>query len=369
MSFQSFAVNFLSSFKVGMALLGVLLSSCGPTESVDDSRIYRAWDPQNNPQNFGSVGLKKFDELPLSGELDRKPWSGYFWPANKGGIAQRWQASNDKFPWQYRSPGLNEIRGMSEQEIDKLSPSEKYDIFMGDYSYALTRFEAERTDQNNPSWWGLCNGRSSAALIHKEPTARAVTNMDGIRIRFSSADLKALLSLAHEKVDRDLVRWRYIGFRCNQSVSSEDEDLRCDDTNAGSFHLALVHQINVLREGFVMDRTRDTEVWNRPVYAYRSEVLGEQGPSERAAPGTVRELKLRTEVDVADMINPRQQAQGAVPKTKTYTYRYTIELDEFGRIIGGEWLTWQRPDFLWKATFTDPKLFMSGRFEGLKSLL
>lgn len=44
--------------------------------------------------------------------------------------------------------------------------------------------------------------------------------------------------------------------------------------------------------------------------------------------------------------------------TRARTYDYYLDLDNTGKILGGEWISTQRPDFLWLerkvSTFTGP---------------
>ena len=70
-----------------------------------------------------------FNILPRSGRLadDRLSWSESFWPSNTGGIAYRWNHPNPQ-PFKYKLHSLSELRSMTIDQIDQLSPSELYDI-------------------------------------------------------------------------------------------------------------------------------------------------------------------------------------------------------------------------------------------------
>ncbi|NRA67806.1 MAG: hypothetical protein HRU19_25215 [Pseudobacteriovorax sp.] len=348
----------------------VLVMGCGQS-SQNQSHLGAAWDRQNNPKNFGVKIETTFSNLPLKASLERIPWSGHFWPTHKGGIARRWQTRSQAYPWQYASPNLSQLKAMTATQINNLSPTEKYDIYRGLYSYPLTNKERARTGPEKPKWWGICHGRSSASLIHSEPNATRVTNADGIAITFTASDLKALLSHAHAKVDRERPRWRYIGFRCNDTVSNstESSNPKCNDTNAGGFHLALVHQIAKLRQGFILDKTRDAEVWNRPVFAYHSVIESKRAPSPNAAETAIEEYVLHTDVEVTEMAQPNIRPLRGANVVKTLSYRYTIEVDKEGKVVGGAWLSWQRPDFLWKASFQNANVFLHGEYAALKGLM
>ena len=45
-------------------------------------------------------------------------------------------------------------------------------------------------------------------------------------------------------------------------------------------------------------------------------------------------------------------------------YDYTLELDSAGRILGGQWISAARPDFLWTAA----KLKFTGHYQGLEQI-
>ena len=48
------------------------------------------WDYGNHPKNMVERYTTVFNELPLEGEIHNKPWSGDYWPTQKGGISYRW---------------------------------------------------------------------------------------------------------------------------------------------------------------------------------------------------------------------------------------------------------------------------------------
>jgi len=49
---------------------------------------------------------------------------------------------------------------------------------------------------------------------------------------------------------------------------------------------------------------------------------------------------------------------------KVENYEYKLELNNKGEIIGGEWISSARPDFIWKRTAPE----FSGYMEGLKGI-
>ena len=123
----------------------------------------------------------------------------------------------------------------------------------------------------------------------------------------------------------------------------------CRDSNAGSFHLLLAHSIAVLGRPIVADIVRDLEVWNHPIFGYQTKIKGTRPPSEGAAPGTVREIRVTTRIDYVREGSPRWEP--SIGTNYNYTdsdvFRYRLELDVDDAIIGGQWESEARPDFLW----------------------
>ena len=95
--------------------------------------------------------------------------------------------------------------------------------------------------------------------------------------------------------------------------------------------------------------TRDLQVWNQPVQGFKTTVLSTQAPSPGAAVGTVQEAVIDTEMFYSVEIYPRwDTVVGTDAQAKdSRVYHYRVELNDAGEIIGGEWLTSERPDFLW----------------------
>ncbi len=141
----------------------------------------------------------------------------------------------------------------------------------------------------------------------------------------------------------------------------------CRDTNAGSFHLVLVQYLSdrnapEAKRGFVMDVTREDQVWNQPVYGFESTIESVENIADIEDPlkdfraeGTVQIAKVTTKVQYALEKGPYvdyDESNGS--KITTKEYRYTLEIDADGYVIGGEWETSpsyyggsSAPDFLW----------------------
>lgn len=435
-----------------LAVLSTCLISLSAVawESTNDPNYF----DKNYQYNFSKLPLN--GEL----TLDKTPWSSSFWPHVYGGIAFRWnnyyqQApsfapkhlreneikeriieikkeifSNENVSSETIRAAKHEIRDlesaltqntetksreyqeyffnlkriskeeaqkMSQAELMKLSPTEKYDLSQGDYGLKLTDKILKMTSPNSQYWEGICNGWSSASLEFYEPEAQVVTNKDGIKIPFGSSDLKGLLSYYHASITKSLFARKkviksYVGKRCgvefpveawtikdgveyykrmsydkktnSYSVVTEPLPADCVDTNPGAFHVVMANQLALKNEGFNAEMVRDIEIWNQPVYKYDTEVVSElKKLTANKTAGTAKQVLVKTKLYYANdggrifwgAEDPEDEFYAwwdQTTGTKNYRYahkdlEYVLDLDRNDNIIGGHWLSYERPDFLW----------------------
>jgi len=179
-----------------------------------------------------------------------------------------------------------------------------------------------------------------------------------------------------------------------------NSDLNCQDTNAGAFHVLMANQLGLMKEGFVIDKTMDVEIWNQPVFKYVSTVVGPAALSATKAPQAISAVQVKTSLFYGDDTdygwtywNPtltnlfgtdssfldefyRYQRmlikQGDQDKILSYPnnvigvshYTYNLELDAAGNVVGGEWLSFDRPDIAWLPH----KFAFDGKFQNLNRL-
>lgn len=347
------------------------------------------WQPGsiNDPMNFNLIVKAQlttdFSQLPMKGKLqdDRLSWSENFWPSNKGGIAYRWNHP-DPQPFQYRFHTKAELQAMTPEEMAQLSPAELYDISQGDYKYSLTK-KVLNTYSPTKLWWeGICHGWSLAAAHYPEPAPTEVTNKDGIKVQFGSSDVKGLLAMHaafNSKGD-----YAQVGSRCgvegkvNGEAFPEDGDVKepaekdaarpeCSDTNAGAFHVVISNMLGRFQTGFVADVDRFNDVWNQPINSFESETVGEVALTEKDKKnGIAKKIQVKTKFVYGDELEFRTEElekEGEIhfvskePVTGTplqlfseKNYEYILELDASNKIVGGEWISTSRPDFLWSKT-------------------
>ena len=333
-------------FLVGIAFVVVALSaSCGRDDRFKSSgaRLAEEWNKNNDPIVMGEGYVVKLAELPLAGELARKPWSDSYWPSVGGGISARWQGGG---PW-FR-PGPRMLRRMPRAKLARMSPAEKYDVFIGNYNYEVQKQERGRTNQSRLRWEGICHGWAPASMLFKEPQPVTLRGANGVEVPFGSSDIKALLSFYQGQVAE--APTKFLGERCNENLEHNPGAAAtpaCRDINAGAFHVVLANMIGLRGQGFVIDKTRGDQVWNQPVWKFETQLESTGGPSTGASAGTVEEITVASQVTWGVEVRPHWEALGDESPRHTVNYRYHLELNKAGDVIGGEWLTHDRPDFMW----------------------
>jgi hypothetical protein len=350
------------------------------------------WNGRNNPKKMQEPGDAfefQFDKLPTEKSLSNKPWTDTYWPTYKRGLADRWQGdldpvqhedeSNEEFAVRKAKERYfteKEILFMSEEERNKLSPAEKYDIINGDYDYTLTKSELARTREDAPKWEGVCHGWAAAAVHFAEPSTCKMGFgprsflLQQAKIPFASSDTKALLSLLQGNYNTDETTY-FAGTRCHDDKTKKSDEewhktVDAQDINAGAFHVILANKIGLQDKSFVFDRTVDAEVWNQPIESFKTRVVKEQEPDLKlSAPGTKKELVVQSYVGYTIEIDAHVEPKNDGDRSEfvyEQPYDYILELDEAGKIIGGRWISDNHPDFVWmnnKAKFV-------GLFDKLK---
>jgi hypothetical protein len=341
----------------------LMLAGCGPHGAGDAAKTDEAWNPRNDPSRLQGEFDTTFAALPLAGATETHPWPDTYWPSSRGGLAYRWhEAEHSADSWHYELKPLDALRQATEAELAALSPAEKFDILRGKYDYPLVQDERRRTAPTNPSWFGLCHGWAQAALHFAEPHPITLENPDGIRVPFGTADVKALLTFAQQKTPY-AAPTHMLGGRCRIDFEANPDGAladECRDTNAGSFHIILANRLGLQNAPLVADINRDQQVWNQPVYGFESrQTAASDQVYAGAAPGTVRIVSMETTMRYVAEIGPRWDPAPwteRAPFLASKTYQYDLELDAQGKIVGGEWRTEARPDFLWvqsPPTLTD----------------
>lgn len=354
-----------------------------------------SWNAANNPNMITRVTGKplvtSLNALPLDAKLANPHfiWSETYWPSEWGGIAYRWNSEPNPRNFKYHMYSKAELSRMTLVDLEKLSPAEKYDIFMARYDYPLTR-RVLRENSPRAAWWeGICHGWSPAAVNHIEPARVDLPNADGILVPFGASDVKGLLSFYYAKVHKTDERFQ-VGRRCKvpgkvPGEATNRDPVRvspgilgntpdCADMNAGAFHLAITNMIGLNNMGFVVEVDRYKDVWNQPLGQYESKIVGERNTWNGG-----RMVRMKTTITYGEELNTldpahREREGGFMsmdPVTgtdqQTFTskhYEYSVELNSRGEITGGVWHTETRPDFIWTKgaakTFVDDNYGLAG---------
>lgn len=245
---------------------------------------------------------------------------------------------------------------MTAEQIAQLAPSEKYDLYVGRYDYPLKRMVAKISSPDAQPWEGICNGWASATVNHDQPVPKTLKNPDGVSIPFGSADIKGLLSFYYAFVNKPDTN-HFMGRRCTSDNPSSDQEECGQDLNAGAFHIALTNLVGLKSVGLIGDLTPTSQVWNYPIYKYEATILGEGPVSKLSAPGTTKVLKIETHIQYqSEGLNQWQAVEFQENPVFTKRYEYLLDLNQEGHIIGGLWLSEDRPDFLW--SIDPPKEFI-----------
>jgi len=313
------------------------------------------------------------------GQIKNRLWSDDYWAKYAGGLAYRyaepgfWLDINNPKPNDWKVPGLHILRHhpasrlIKEGRVNHLSPAEKYDLLVGDTGrqgdpgYSLTRAFIYDINQRTEPWEGSCDGWAYAAYNEAPPVKSvAVRNLAGQLITFYPSDIRALLTLLYSEY-----RVSSFGRKCKTPNPAADAqgrliDAQCRDTNPGDFHTVLVNQVGIDKRGFSVDTDYAKEVWNQPVKSFKLQYFNPQTMAVYANGYHAKVAKSRyssdrfaahrdpqgthivgVDVDVQYQIEafpkPVSHLTPAHDKTASATYRYDLELDASGNIIGGEW--------------------------------
>ncbi len=212
----------------------------------------------------------------LQGEADFMPWSGYWWPLEKGEL-------------------LHGYRG-------RPSPIEKYDLYTrGYYPAAATQNAREAWyDPDVPGWYGICHGWANAAIMeHQDFHPSAAHN-----VFLAVGDKKGLLAVIH----------------------AEDETLYEYCRHPEPFHRYLLKYIGEQGSAVAADLDASEEFWSYPIYSYEMKIVH-----------GVNEDQVQCRIKHADDQGSPPDFEGTVTVEKTYNY--SLEKDVAGNYImgGGSW--------------------------------
>jgi hypothetical protein len=309
-------------------------------------------------------------------------WSGSYWPHYQGSLAVRYRDPQfinliqtleqwDKFFESYKKKSAYSY--VINHNIDQLSPSEKYDLLVGDSNEMnLTKYSWKLGDKAQlmgsvPTWRGICDGWSSASQMMPRPKKKILLQSpQGLPLTFYPEDIKALGSLLYSRTQKNVI---FLGKRCFSNIIGVFNS-SCDEINPASFHSALINRVGRMKKSFIADVSPGTEVWNYPVNSYDISYFNvftdEESKDFREAievfvkknrfnkfhrrhKNTAFIVGVRATVRFTDMrpANLFETDGSSMDKFLDKEYFYDLELDSNYNILGGETASANLPDFIW----------------------
>jgi hypothetical protein len=317
------------------------------------------------------------------GHTQYEIWAGSYWPIHQGLLGLRY--ADPDFPKSkdylvnyndhlLRPPQILLASGFT----SRLSPAEKYDLLVGDSNWTLTKAMWARGQKSLqqygyvPTWTGICHGWSAATHMGVKAPRQSVvvTDVTGQHvIEFYKQDIKALMSYLWAESSTDSIQ---AGNRCRQDSVLKDIyqrpiDASCLDSNPMAWHLAITNRIGLYQKSFVMDSTSGPEVWNFAVKGYDYSYFNPRTfVTTHNLKAAIEPVQTMTTDKFKNYRSPRAKYMVGVvmdafipalispsvnearnDRTKSYNFVYDLELDEYYNIIGGEWHSATRPDFIW----------------------
>ena len=310
--------------------------------------------------------IKKFKDLPEYGEARKKPFTGHWYPHHYGGTARVF-------------PGKS------------YSALQKYDQAFPASDGTAVGWERRFHSSVGSKWTGHCNGFAAASQRHLEP--RVAVKRNGVI--FTPADIKTLLTEIHQHVHTYMLggrRCRNVlvekisagggascpaGYRKIMLSNGKTKCIRnaptrapsphlsnCEDVNAGTFHLALANWVGRREQTIVFDKEAYHQVWNYPLFSYhlgqesrfisKAEALrltGQRGHRYPFNSAATSFYYAKMHIGYAQVLQ-NSESDRPIFKKSSEVYTYILEIDDFGDIVGGEWIGdsyHTHPDFLWIA--------------------
>jgi subtilisin-like proprotein convertase family protein len=351
------------------------------------------WTFSNNPNSFGIPLVTELADLPLEGRAEVVPWTETYWPSMEDGFNARWQGPGtlsplEKYDMAFNGwtppPGFERLRPLTPESCrtgawdrayyEALGPAARH--WSDNHGIGRARNGRDddgdgRTDECDDldgmeDWWGSCHAWTPASMLELEPL-EPVTHGG---VRFEVSDIKALLILLYEESRQIAVGDRCLLDRPTRDAHGRIEDEACRNTNAGTFHLLVTNLLGLRGQAFGEDRVATRQVWNQPLAGYRvteqreiseaeaTSALGRSGAEYPFNPRAERFAIVAAELDYVTESHPSVEPTTPVIDRyiRTDRYRYVLEMNAAGQILGGEWIEGRadtafahadRPDYLW----------------------
>jgi hypothetical protein len=255
------------------------------------SQCFKQW--------WGTDLVWEFDQLPKEGVITagRLPYSGYIYPDGGGGTTNALSKYDRAF-----NGGNYSATSYEQRDISIHKKSQRYGLFR------------RRVRYTTPHWHGHCNGWTAAAIRHAEPENNVVRN----GVTFTPADIKGLLAEIYMYTDTEF-------------LGGIDPAI-----NPGTFHVVLTNWLGRGKHPIGMDTTVGEEVWNFPIYSYAYWA----NPDEEN-----KRVEIKLNIAFSDA-SPREYDR-APHRRRTMYFHYMLNLDDDGKVVGGNYMGGNQVDMLW----------------------
>lgn len=243
-----------------------------------------AWGSADSPSLFNGSLEYRVTELPRTGQATNIPWAGSYWPVYEDSINKKWAGATSASPAaKYGTAfgvtgvedGVSKFHGIDAQATrTACTQTSECNSSLGE---SCSMREGATSGRCIPTWWGICHAWAPAAIMLPEPKKAVTYN----GVEFKIQDIKALLTLVHDRTET-----KFVSLRCDQLDSANEVTFdkygrpngasgSCKDTNPGTFHVLMTNYLGKQGASFVYDRTWDSEVWNQPLRGYRITAMDE----------------------------------------------------------------------------------------------
>jgi hypothetical protein len=282
----------MTTWTIGFVLGVSLVTGCtdgGGDDKPDVSDVKggpdgkaEAWGSSDNPAMFNANLEYRAAELPRTGEARNIPWAGNYWPVYEDSINKKWgggDAASTKYGKAFGVTGVEDAvskyHGIDAQSSRTACTTDSQ--CKAEMGESCAKRDGQTSGRCIPTWWGICHAWSPAAILLPEPKKAVTYN----GVDFKVQDIKALLTLSHDRTETKFVSLRCDGLDSQNEITFDKygrpngASASCKDTNPGTFHVLMTNYLGKQGEAFVYDRTWDGEVWNQPLRGYRITAMEE----------------------------------------------------------------------------------------------
>jgi hypothetical protein len=259
-------------------------------------------------QTWDAPLVWNFDDLPTKGyvPISRVPYAGAIYPDKARGTYWACRKYDAAFHGGQSLASSHEDRDTREHKL----PSTRRQTGLSRRGPLGRRQPRSRV----PNWSGHCNGWTTAAIRHAEPT-KSVRRGDVV---FSPAEIKALLAEVYTFTENVVLGGNY------ESA-----------IHPAALHVTLTNWIGRQDHPVGMESTPGKEKWNFPIYAYN-----------------MRTNKHGQHVEVRAIVLYKHyldEEYNKAPKNEQQMYfHYSLTLDDDGNIVGGNYYRDSNQiEFLW----------------------